>query len=62
MIGNSYEVMNFDRLFLELNWFICNSPRVLPGHRRGELTAKVDDPNVDTSLTLWNPPADGLEL
>ena len=28
--GNSPEVLNFNRLFLKLNRFICNQPPVLP--------------------------------
>ena len=30
------EVLNFNQLFLELNWFIYNWPPVLPGHRNGQ--------------------------
>ena len=30
IIGNFPEVLNLDRLFLKLNWFICNKPPVLP--------------------------------
>ena len=35
MIGKFPEVLNFNRLFLELNRFTCNQPPVLPGHRTG---------------------------
>jgi hypothetical protein len=30
MIGNPPEVLNFNRLFLKLNQFICNKLSVLP--------------------------------
>ena len=34
MVGKFPEVPNFNPwLFLELNWFICNLPPVLPGPR-----------------------------
>ena len=33
MIGNFHAVVNFNRLFLKLNRFICNQLLVLPGHR-----------------------------
>jgi hypothetical protein len=32
MIGNSPAALNFNRLFLKLNQFICNELPVLPGH------------------------------
>ena len=33
MIGNSPEDLNSNRLFVKLNWFICNQLPVLLDHR-----------------------------
>ena len=33
LIGNFPADLNFNRLFLKLNWFICNQLPVLPNHR-----------------------------
>ena len=33
MIGKFPTVLNFNRFFLKLNWFICNYMLVLPDHR-----------------------------
>ena len=33
VIGNSPAILNFRRLFLKLNCFICNQLPVLPNHR-----------------------------
>ena len=41
MIGNFPAVLNFNRLFLKLDRFICNSLPVLPDHRCGLLGSKV---------------------
>ena len=32
MSGNFFAILNFNRLFLKLNWFICNYLPVLPDH------------------------------
>ena len=37
MIGNFPAVLNFNRLFLKLNRFICNLLPVLPDHRSYQL-------------------------
>ena len=46
VIGNSPEVlMNFNRLFLKLNWFICNQLSVPPHH------CCTHDPRVATKTS-----------
>ena len=54
MIGNFPAVLNFNRLFLKLNRFICNLLPVLPDHCRKPLIA------LAPSLLFWLAPTPGL--
>ena len=49
MIGNFPDVLNFNRLFLKLNRFICNYLPVLPGHSVGCLNPCMSPRNEWTS-------------
>ena len=54
MISNSAEVVNFNWLFLKLNWFICNQLFILPDHWWAPLSAKYWRLVTDYQLSLRN--------
>ena len=44
MIGNFFAILIFNRLFLKLNWFICNELSVFPDHcPRGDKSTWMKD-------------------
>ena len=47
MIGNFPAVLNFNRLFLKLNRFVCNELPVLPDHSEAWRTRKGKKKNIE---------------
>ena len=54
MIGKFHEVLNFNRLFFELDRFICNEPPVLPRHRCNQSKrVKTMEPDIITLSSIY---------